>query len=198
MPVSRQLRAGGHSDYVRNARNVTDRSAAKQALAASARAAQQSAADAARELTRLGVGQHQRDQHSARRPRRSGRAAAAGLAGIPCAARGRRGDGTWHAASIDGTMQINVAEPLPPRAARLEAATGTWTLPDFSICVEWRENVIAAGRAAADINPSDAAGPLDPHPGHGMTRAPLQEIAPSGHGRSERCSPAHCSAGEPG
>ena len=72
----------------------------------------------------------------------------------------RRRDGTWHAASVDGTMQIDVAEPLPLRAAQLEAATGTWTLPDFSICVEWRQNVIAAQRAAADITPPEAQGQL--------------------------------------
>ena len=161
VPVSRQLRARGHSDYVRNARRVTDRSAAKHALAASARAAQQRAADAARELTRLGVVSISEINTQLGGP--VDPAVLRMLASLVYRALhgGRRGDGTWHAASIDGTMQINVAEPLPPRAARLEAATGTWTLPDFSICVEWRQNVIAAGRAAADINPSDAAGPLD-------------------------------------
>jgi uncharacterized protein (TIGR02677 family) len=161
VPVSRQLRAGGHSDYVRNARRVTDRSAAKQALAASARAAQQRTADAARKLTRLGVVSISEINTQLGGP--VDPAVLRMLASLLYRALhgGRRGDGTWHAASIDGTMQIDVAEPLPLRAARLVAATGTWTLPDFSICVEWRQNVIAAGRAAADMNPSEAAGPLE-------------------------------------
>jgi hypothetical protein len=53
--VSRQLRSGGHTDYVRRARHVADRSAAKQVLAARARAAQDEAARATDTLTRLGV-----------------------------------------------------------------------------------------------------------------------------------------------
>jgi hypothetical protein len=58
------------------------------------------------------------------------------------------------AVSIDGTLQITMADPLPPRAALLEAETGTWTLPDYRISVEWRANVVAAERAAADIAPA--------------------------------------------
>jgi hypothetical protein len=158
--VSRQLRAGGHTDYVRNARRVTDRSAAKQALAASARASQQRAADGANALTRLGV-----VSISEINTRMGGPVDPVMLRLLASlvyrALQGcRRRDGTWHAASVDGTMQIDVAEPLPPRAAQLEAATGTWTLPDFSICVEWRQNVIAAQRAAAEITPREAQGQL--------------------------------------
>jgi uncharacterized protein (TIGR02677 family) len=160
VPVARQLRAGGRSDYMRNARRVTDRSAAKQALAAAARAAQQRAADAAVQLTRLGVVNI--SEINARAGGPVDPIVLRLLASLVYRAlhSGRRHDGTWHAASIDGTMVIDVAEPLPPRAARLEAVTGTWTLPDFSICVEWRHSVIAAQRAAADISPSEAAGPL--------------------------------------
>ncbi len=55
MTVSRQLRASGHTDYVRRARHVADRSAAKRALAARARAAQDEAAHAANTLTGLGI-----------------------------------------------------------------------------------------------------------------------------------------------
>jgi uncharacterized protein (TIGR02677 family) len=158
--VSRQLRAGGRTDYVRNARRVTDRSVAKQALAASAHAAQQRAADAAHALTRLGV-----FSISEINTRMGGPVDPVMLRLLASlvyrALQGRRRrDGTWHAASVDGAMQIDVAEPLPPRAARLEAATGIWTLPDFSICVEWRQNVIAAQRAAADITPPEAESQL--------------------------------------
>lgn len=161
VPVSRQLRAGGHSDYVRNARRVTDRSAAKQALAAAARAAQQRAADAAVRLTQLGVVSISEINTRAGGPVDPVMLRLLASLVYRALHSGRRRDGTWHAASIDGTMLIDVAEPLPPRAARLEAATGTWTLPDFSICVEWRHSVIAAQRAAADISPSEAAAPLD-------------------------------------
>jgi uncharacterized protein (TIGR02677 family) len=158
--VSRQLRAAGHTDYVRNARRVTDRSAAKLALAASARAAQQRAAGATHALTQLGVVSI--SEINARLGGPVDPVMLRLLASLVYRAlQGRRRrDGTWHAASVDGTMQIDVAEPLPPRAARLEAATGTWTLPDFSICVEWRENVLTAQRAAADAMPPQAEGHL--------------------------------------
>ena len=53
--ISRQLRSGGRSDYVRRAKNVADRSAAKNDLAAIARAAQERADQAARTLTGLGT-----------------------------------------------------------------------------------------------------------------------------------------------
>lgn len=66
----------------------------------------------------------------------------------------RRRDGTRHALSVDGILQIDVAGVLPPRAARLEATTGTWTLADCRICVEWRDNVRIAERAAAEAAPA--------------------------------------------
>ena len=156
--VSRQLRAGGRTDYVRRARQVADRSAAKQALAATARAAQHQAAQAANTLTGLGVVSLSEINDRIGGP--VGPVTLRLLASLLYRAlRGnRRRDGTRHATSIDGTMQIEVADPLPPRATRLEAATGTWTLPDYRICVEWRENVLAAERAAADATPVASPG----------------------------------------
>jgi len=156
--VSRQLRASGHTDYVRKARQVADRSAAKQALAASARAAQQQAAQAASALTRLGV-----VSISEINVRVDGPVDPVMLRLLASllyrALRGhRRRDGTRHAMSVDGTMQIDVAEPLPLRAARLDATTGTWTLPDYRICVEWRENAQTAERAAAEASPHATPG----------------------------------------
>jgi uncharacterized protein (TIGR02677 family) len=158
--VSRQLRAGGHTDYVRRARQVADRSAAKRALAATASAAQQRAARAARCLTSLGVVSVSEINDRIGGP--VDPVALRLLASLLYRALhgSRRRDGTRHAISVDGTMQIDVAEPLPPRAARLEAISGTWTLPDYRICVEWRANVLAAERAAADATPAAL-------PGHG-------------------------------
>jgi uncharacterized protein (TIGR02677 family) len=154
--VSRQLRASGQTDYVRKARQVTDRSAAKQVLAASALATQQRTERAARVLTQLGVVSISEINGQVGGP--VDHVMLRLLAALLYRAlRGsRRRDGTRHAVSVDGTMQIEVAEPMPARAARLKVATGTWTLPDYRICVEWREGVVAAGRAAADAAPSSA------------------------------------------
>jgi len=151
--VARQLRASGHTDYVRKARQVADRSAAKQALAASARATQQRAERAAHALTRLGVVSISEINTQVGGPVDPAMLRLLASLLYRALRGGRRRDGTRHALSVDGTMQIEVAEPLPPRAARLEASTGTWTLPDYRICVEWRENVVTAGRAAADATP---------------------------------------------
>ncbi len=139
MTVSRQLRASGHTDYVRRARHVADRSAAKRALAARARAALDEAAHAANTLTGLGIVSVINDWLG-------GPVGAVTLRLLASllyrAIRGtRRRDGTRHALSVDGTLQIDVADLLPARAARLEATTGIWTLPDYRICVQWRENV---------------------------------------------------------
>jgi len=158
--VSCQLRAGGRTDYVRNARRVADRSAAKQILAASAHAVQQQADEAAQTLTRLGV-----VSISEINIRLGGPVDPFVLRLLASlmyrALQGRRRrDGTRHAVSVDGTLQIDVADPVPPRAARLEAVTGTWTLPDFSVCVDWREKVLAAQRTAADAIRPRAQGQL--------------------------------------
>ena len=148
--VSRQLRSSGHTDYVRRARNVADRSAAKQALAARAQAAQEKAAWAAETLTRLGA--VSLSEISDRIGGPVDEVTLRLLASLLYRAlRGaRRRDGTRHAISVDGTLQIDVADVLPPQAARLEATTGTWTLPDCRVCVEWRENVRTAERSAAE------------------------------------------------
>jgi uncharacterized protein (TIGR02677 family) len=152
--VSRQLRAGGRTDYVRRARNVTDRSAAKQALAARALAAQEKAARAAETLT--GLGAVSLSEVNGRLGGPVDEATLRLLASLLYRAlRGaRRRDGTRHALSVDGILQIDVAGVLPPRAARLEATTGTWTLADCRICVEWRDNVRIAERAAAEAAPA--------------------------------------------
>lgn len=152
--ISRQLRAGGRSDYVRRAKNVADRSAAKNDLAARTRAAQERADRASATLTELGtccIG-----EINARVGGPLDAAALRLLASLLYRAiRSRpRRRGTRSAISVDGTLQISVADPLPPRAALLEAETGTWTLPDYQICVEWRANVVAAERAAADVAPA--------------------------------------------
>lgn len=156
--ISRQLRSSGHTDYVRRARHVADRSAAKRALAAKARAAQDEAARAMNTLTGLGV-----VSVSEINDRLSGPVDAVTLRLLASllyrALRGtRRRDGTRHAISVDGTLQIDVAEALPLRAARLRAATGAWTLPDYRICVEWRENVRVAERSAAEATPAEFPG----------------------------------------
>lgn len=156
--ISRQLRSSGHTDYVRRARHVADRSAAKQALAAKARAAQDEAARATNTLTGLDV-----VSVSEINDRLGGPIDAVTLRLLASllyrALRGtRRRDGTRHAISVDGTLQIDVAEALPLRAARLRAATGVWTLPDYRICVEWRENVRVAERSAAEATPADFPG----------------------------------------
>jgi uncharacterized protein (TIGR02677 family) len=158
--VSRQLRAGGRTDYVRRARKVTDRSAAKQALAARALAAQEKAARAAQTLT--GLGPVSLSEVNGRLGGPVDEATLRLLASLLYRAlRGaRRRDGTRHALSVDGTLQIDVADVLPPRAARLEATTGTWTLADCHICVEWRDNVRAAERAAAEAVPGIAQASL--------------------------------------
>ena len=132
------------------ARNVADRSAAKQVLAARAQAAQEKAARAAETLTRLGA-----VSLSEINDRNGGPVDEVTLRLLASllyrALRGaRRRDGTRHAISVDGTLQIDVTDVLPPQAARLEAATGTWTLPDCRICVEWRDNVRTAERSAAE------------------------------------------------
>ncbi|HEX8006130.1 MAG TPA: DUF2397 family protein, partial [Trebonia sp.] len=152
------LRAGGRTDYVRRARNVTDRSAAKQALAAQALAAQalaaqERAARAAQTLT--GLGPVSLSEVNGRLGGPVDEATLRLLASLLYRAlRGaRRRDGTRHALSVDGTLQIDVADVLPPRAARLEATTGTWTLADCRICVDWRDNVRAAERVAAEAVP---------------------------------------------
>jgi uncharacterized protein (TIGR02677 family) len=152
--VSRQLRAGGRTDYVRRARNVTDRSAAKQALAARALASQEKAARAAETLTGLGTVSLSEVNDLLGGP--VDEATLRLLASLLYRAlRGaRRRDGTRHALSVDGILQIDVAGVLPPRAARLEATTGTWTLADCRICVEWRDNVRIAERAAAKAVPA--------------------------------------------
>jgi uncharacterized protein (TIGR02677 family) len=156
--ISRQLRSGGHTDYVRRAKHVADRSAAKRTLAARARAAQDEVARAANTLTGLGVVSVSEINY------RLGELIDAAtlrlLASLLYRAfRGtRRRDGTRHAISVDGILQIDVAEAVPPRAARLEAITGTWTLPDYRICVEWRENVRVAERSAAEAAPAPSAG----------------------------------------
>ena len=158
--VSRQLRAGGRTDYVRRARNVTDRSAAKQALVARALAAQERAARAAQTLT--GLGPVSLSEVNGRLGGPADEATLRLLASLLYRAlRGvRRRDGTRHALSVDGTLQMDVADVLPLRAARLEAVTGTWTLADRRICVEWRDNVRAAERAAAEAVPGMAQASL--------------------------------------
>jgi hypothetical protein len=160
--VSRQLRSGGHTDYVRRAKHVADRSAAKRALAARARAAQDEAARAAITLTGLGV-----VSVSEINDRLGGPIDAATLRLLASllyrAFRGtRRRDGTRHAISVDGILQIDVAEAVLPRAARLAVTTGTWTLPDYHICVEWRGNVRVAERSAAEATPAPSAGQRPP------------------------------------
>ena len=161
--VSRQLRAGGRTDYVRRARNVTDRSAAKQALAARALAAQEKAAQAAETLT--GLGAVSLSEVNGRLGGPVDEATLRLLASLLYRAlRGaRRRDGTRHALSVDGILQIDVAGVLPPRAARLEATTGTWTLADCRICVEWRDNVRIAERAAAEAAPAMPRSASSPH-----------------------------------
>ena len=151
--LSRQLRAGGRTDYVRRAKHVADRSAAKLALMASARSAQQRAADAAQTLTRLGAVRISEINTRAGGP--VDPIVLRLLASLIYRAlqAGQRRDGTRHAVSVDGTMQIDLAESLTPSAARLVAATGIWTLPDYHVCVEWRQNVRIAERAAADAIP---------------------------------------------
>lgn len=162
--ISRQLRSGARSDYVRRAKNVTDRSAAKNDLAAKARASQERADQAARTLTELGTCDIGEINDRADGPLDP--AALRLLASLLYRAirSRRRRNGTRLAVSTDGTLQITMADPLPPRAALLEAETGTWTLPDYRISVEWRANVVAAERAAADIAPAAvAAVPAEDH-----------------------------------
>ena len=156
--VSRQLRASGHTDYVRRARHVADRSAAKRALAARARAAQDEAAHAANTLTGLGIVSVSEINDWLGGP--VGAVTLRLLASLLYRAiRGtRRRDGTRHALSVDGTLQIDVADLLPARAARLEATTGIWTLPDYRICVQWRENVRVAERSATEAAPAASPG----------------------------------------
>lgn len=162
--ISRQLRSGGRSDYVRRAKNVADRSAAKNHLAARARADQERADQAAITLTGLGtcdIGEINDRTDGPLDP-----AALRLLASLLYRAirSRRRRNGTRLAVSTDGTLQITMADPLPPGAALLEAETGTWTLPDYQISVEWRANVVAAERAAADIAPAAvAAVPAEDH-----------------------------------
>jgi uncharacterized protein (TIGR02677 family) len=151
--VSRQLRSGGRTDYVRRAKNVADRSAAKQALAARARAAADRTARAADTLT--GLGTVTLSEVNGRLGGPVDEATLRLLASLLYRAQrgARRRGGTRHALSVDGTLQIDVAQVLPPQAARLEATTGTWTLADCRICVEWRDNVRTAERSAAEAAP---------------------------------------------
>jgi uncharacterized protein (TIGR02677 family) len=152
VPVSRQLRAAGRTDYVRRARFVTDRSADKRALAERAREAQRQTAEAAAVLVGLGTFaiSHVNDRLGGPLPHpvlkllasllyRAGRA-------IP------RRDGARRATSVDGVLVITVNELPSGRAARLHATSGTWTLPDVLVCVERRRQVDQAERAAADVS----------------------------------------------
>ena len=162
VPVSRQLRVAGRTDYVRRAMHVADRSRDKRLLAARARTQQCAASDAADTLTALGtvrLGQvndaldgeleHAALLLLARLLSRAVRAAP-------------RRDGARTAVSVDGTLQITVDDPVPPAAARLRATSGTWTLPDYPVRVQRRTAVLAAERAAADRVGQDRAGVLDP------------------------------------
>jgi len=153
--VSRQLRATGHSDYVRKARQVTDRSAAKRELAAAARIADQKTAEAADTL--VGLGTIRVSEITVRvGPVEPIVLRLLGSLIYRALRTGPHLDGSRRAVSIDGTLQIELSEPLPPRAAVLTATSGTWTLPDYRVCVEWRENIRLAERAASDATPLHA------------------------------------------
>lgn len=65
-------------------------------------------------------------------------------------------DGRRTASSLDGTLQITVVNPTPPRAARLVAQSGTWTLADFTVTVEYSERLRSAQRLASDHDADEA------------------------------------------
>jgi uncharacterized protein (TIGR02677 family) len=148
--LNRQLRATGRTDYVRRAMHVPDRSADKRRLAERARAQRAETAQAADTLLALGpvhlsqIGDGRDDplDHDAL-------LLLAGL--ISRAVRGRRaGDGRRTATSVDGTLHIALTDPQPPAAARVQASTGVWTLPDYHVHIRRSADVRTAARTAAD------------------------------------------------
>ena len=149
--MSRQLWAAGRTDYVRRAMHVTDRGLAKGALAARARQTEDRIARAAETLTRLGTVTIAEVNARVVGPLDStALRLLSSLLSRAWKSRVRR-DGTRQAVSLDGALQITVLEPLLPQAARLIATSGTWTLPNYTICVELCEHVRTAERAAADL-----------------------------------------------
>lgn len=162
VPVSRQLRVAGRTDYVRRAMHVADRSGDKRLLTVRAREQQSDAADAAETLTALGpVRLGQVNDALGGELEHAALLLLARLLARSVRATPRR-DGTRAAVSVDGTLQITVVDPVPPTAARLCATSGTWTLPDYLVCVQRREAVRVAERAAADrVTGPDRAGASD-------------------------------------
>jgi uncharacterized protein (TIGR02677 family) len=152
VPVSRQLRANGRTDYVRRARHVTDRSADKRTLADRAREAQRRTVEAAAVLVGLG-----RFTISDVNNRLGGPLPhpilklLASLLYRASRATPRR-DGTRRATSVDGMLLVTVNELPTKSAARLYATSGTWTLPDVLVCVERRRQVDQGERAASDVS----------------------------------------------
>jgi uncharacterized protein (TIGR02677 family) len=150
VPLSRQLRVAGRTDYVRRAMHVPDRSEDKRMLAARAREQHENATRAAGTLTALGrVRLSQVTDVLGGELDHDALLLVAGLLSRAVRTQPHR-DGTRTAASVDGTLHITVTEPDPPAAAQLRAISGTWTLPDYRIHVQRREEVRAADRAAAD------------------------------------------------
>lgn len=148
--VSRQLRATGRTDYVRRAMKVTDHGVAKRLLAEQTREAQFLLEGAGATLVGLGSVPISgiNDRLGALLSAPALKLLATLLARTTRAP--RRGQ-VRRATSVDGTLLITVTELPIRRVARLHAVTGTWTLPDAVVCVERRDHVVLAERAAADV-----------------------------------------------
>jgi uncharacterized protein (TIGR02677 family) len=156
VPISRQLRTRGRTDYVRRAVHVVDRSAERQMLALAVREGYERSLAATAALTALGPVRLSdlNTRHGEAISHEMLRLMAHLLFRALRAPRGR--DGRRTACSLDGTLHITVVDPTPPRAARLVAQTGIWTLADFTVTVENSERLRSVQRSAADLKADEA------------------------------------------
>jgi uncharacterized protein (TIGR02677 family) len=147
--ISKNLRISGRTDYVRRATNVRDRSEQKRYLARAAAAEQRITLASADALVALG--DVLVSDINARYGGPLDPATLKLLAGLLARAqRARlRPDGTRHGTSVNGALLITIGDDLR-RAARIEATTGTWTVPDRRLRVERTAVVREMQRVAAD------------------------------------------------
>jgi uncharacterized protein (TIGR02677 family) len=150
-----RLRDHGRTDYVRRATTVPDRRASRQLLAAATADRSREAALAAELL--VGLGRTRISQiNAAAGPLEP--AALRQLAHLISRAQKASPlpDGTLVAAGIDGVLAIRLHESRPPRAARLAATTGTWTLPDYTVEVTRRPSATPRQASIAAIPSPEA------------------------------------------
>ena len=168
--ISKALRISGRTDYVRRAGYVRDRSEQKRYLAAAAAETQRRTVAAGDTLVALG--ELLISDINVRHGGPLDPPTLKLLANLLI--RGQRGrplrDGTRHGTSVDGVFVIIIGADLH-RASRIEATTGTWTVPDRRIRVERTAVVRSALRAEADRR-GDTSKRAEPPPNPVVVVAP--------------------------